>query len=777
MRYIATISILTALVVVLASVILVPTFMSALPAETSQPVENIIYSFCVALLGGCAFFVAISRYGHKSSSKQIPPAHKTLSLIMAHVIFSYELVLFPLALEIGNLYGGWVQALGGAGILTILIILVSYWLVSLDNRTMTFSDTLSAKLEKADHKLLVGVVFASICLAMIPVMAAISVHLSTGQKHTTAGIYSLTQELQQTSTVLRTHVENNEREAFAETLGVFAGQNKVLTQLTNKYADHLDLGSKARSPLPGGSDLQQQEQTLIEQASAWNNASTNAERQAALDGFLHAALLYQTQLANSSKALQAREDKVLVGQRLGQLLKALLSPFIFFGLTFGLIWPLLRLIKAQRYGLEYRRREAEAAMVAKENFLATMSHELRTPMNGMLGMLRLMMNSDLNQQQRDQAETALNSGNDLLVILNDILDFTKLERGQMKLEKVPFSPAKLSRDVLRLLSNQADSKGIDLKCSVHARVPRQVIGDPTRIRQVMINLVGNAIKFTPQGSVEMKVRYRGNDKAGILKIKVTDTGVGIPKSAQGRIFERFAQADDTITRKFGGTGLGLSICRQLIELMGGQIGVKSTEGFGSTFWFALPVRPAQIEAKPVVSETPETVEAEPQPEEVIPEKKTRLTILAAEDNPVNQQIVTAFVTAAGHDITVVDNGSEAVEAAYIKDYDVILMDVQMPVMDGLQATRRIRTFQGSRGQIPIVALTANAMEGDRERYLEAGMTDYISKPLNPEKLSEVLTRILHGDTFDQMTDIQAATDCAEVTEEAEDADESAQATA
>ncbi|MCI5044701.1 MAG: ATP-binding protein [Aquisalinus sp.] len=758
MRSIVTIGILTALVVVLASVVLVPTFINALPAETSQPIENLIYSFCVAMLGGCTFFVAISRYGHKSNSKQIPPAHKTLSLIIAHVIFSYELVLFPLAIEIGNLYGTWAQTLGGAGVLSILIILVSYWLVSLDNRTMTFSDTLSAKLEKADHKLIVGVVFASICLAMIPVMAAISVHLSAGQKNTTADIYSLTQELQQTSNTLRLQIESNEVEAFNETLGVFAGQNKVLTQLTERYADKIDLVAKARSPLPGGTDLQQQEEVLIEHASAWKNASNNTARKNALDQFLHAALLYQTQLANSTKALQAREDKVLAEQRFGQLLKVILSPVVFFGLTFGLIWPLLRLIKAQRYGLEYRRREAEAAMVAKENFLATMSHELRTPMNGMLGMLRLMMNGDLNEKQREQAETALNSGNDLLVILNDILDFTKLERGQMKLEKVPFSPAKLSRDVLRLLSNQADSKGIDLECSVHARVPKQVVGDPTRIRQVMINLVGNAIKFTPQGSVEMKVRYRGNDKAGILKIKVTDTGVGIPKAAQGRIFERFAQADDTITRKFGGTGLGLSICRQLIELMGGQIGVKSTEGFGSTFWFALPVRPIEIEAKPVDDEMADTIVSEPPQEEVEPEKKTNLTILAAEDNPVNQQIVTAFVTAAGHDITVVDNGSEAVEAAYIKDYDVILMDVQMPVMDGMQATRRIRSFQGSRGKIPIVALTANAMEGDRERYLEAGMTDYISKPLNPEKLEEVLNRVLEGDIADAATKRSAETD-------------------
>jgi len=383
--------------------------------------------------------------------------------------------------------------------------------------------------------------------------------------------------------------------------------------------------------------------------------------------------------------------------------------------------------------LEKRRVEAEAANLAKSQFLATMSHEIRTPMNGVMGMLELMLREDMSKEQKRRAQVAQESAQTLLAIINDVLDFSKIESGQIELEKIAFNPHHMIERTITLMSARAEEKGLALKFEPRGDIPEYLEGDPTRLTQVLVNLIGNALKFTKKGHVAILAEYIGKDGGDLLRINVEDTGIGISQQDQQKLFERFVQADSTTTRKFGGSGLGLAISKQLVELMGGEIGVASASGEGSTFWFT-------VQAKRTSAS--EAARNDPAESKTVKTPDRPLEILVAEDNSVNQQIMQAFLQMAGHSVTIVSNGSEAIGAVQGREFDIVLMDVQMPVMDGVAAAKAIRDLPTPSCDVPIVAVTANAMAEDREKYLAAGMNDHVSKPVQSAALSDVINRVM-----------------------------------
>jgi signal transduction histidine kinase/CheY-like chemotaxis protein len=384
---------------------------------------------------------------------------------------------------------------------------------------------------------------------------------------------------------------------------------------------------------------------------------------------------------------------------------------------------------ARTHELEAAKLAAESASVAKGLFLANMSHEIRTPMHGILGMANLAIESASPDEAREHMKMLSRSAEGLLRVLNDILDFSKIEAGKLSLESVPFSLRGVITETKNILMPQANDKKITLECSVDSSIYDRLIGDPARLRQVLINLVGNAVKFTNVGHVTLAVTERMSDNNGHadLLFRVTDTGIGIPREQQELIFAPFSQADTSVTRYFGGTGLGLSICFQLVELMGGRLAVQSTPQVGSTFHFTSTFAHATEEIPVAQQNAP----LEPMPP---------LRIMVAEDNLISQKLAAALLNRAGHHLTVVATGKDAVQAWEDKDFDLILMDNQMPEMDGMEAVRniRVRETQTGRKRTHIVACSASAMAGDRERFLAAGMDSYLGKPFRPDELYAVI---------------------------------------
>ncbi len=413
---------------------------------------------------------------------------------------------------------------------------------------------------------------------------------------------------------------------------------------------------------------------------------------------------------------------------------AFLFALLFVSLYIG---PIIRVTETAFARLEKTTAKALEAARLKSEFLANMSHEIRTPMNGVLGMIELLSRTMLDAKQHRYLSTLQTSAGGLMSVLNDILDFSKIEAGKMELREENCRVRMLVDEVTELFAARAELRGVLIEAKVEDDVPSQVEADTERVRQVLSNLVGNAVKFTESGSITVRASVEEHKgQVFQLRFEVIDTGIGIEPALQGKLFEAFSQVDGSLTRKHGGTGLGLAICKQLVVLMKGRMGVTSEAGLGSTFWFVLPLRRLESTASLEL----QALSVRPLAPPPASKSDSSRKILVAEDNPINQEVIREVLSELGYEAYVVENGLQALTALEQEAYPVVLMDCQMPELDGYGAAREIRRREAGARHVPVIAVTAHAFEGERQKALAAGMDDYVTKPISPAVLNEVILR-------------------------------------